>query len=285
MSLTSYVPNYKKYALSYNKPPSPILRTEKSLKQLTPIPLAVAARPPPLPNRGYVEAGVLYGHLTSNYGIWFNQYLKSFVRLDKKNSLYMNLAKDYEYKEHGDYAAFDEMHIINDTWHTQISSGASNNSIFVPKFYIGGAVFKKSLQQRQLVTYFGAHAYWWRPRASTQNINPGFLYYFEKSWVVEMGSFINRSDPGGVYSASGYIVLTQGQEKDHYFIMRVGFGKEAYLPLGANIPGAVAFKSTVFTATWRQWLGKNFGSNIIAENYNNPYYKRYGLSVGLFMDF
>ena len=237
------------------------------------------------PITGYVEGGALYGYLTSGYGIWSNQYLRGFAHIDNKNSLGLFASNNYEYREHGDYAVVDQLHTFNEEWNTRVSMGISNKSIFVPKYYMGGTVFRKLKTNRALVPYFGVHAYWWRPIYSTQDINPGIVYYFQKPWIVELGTFINRSNPGSIYSASVYAVAIQGRDKEHYLTLRLGVGKEAYLPLGAGIPAAVGYFSAVITGTWRQWWGRDWGTNIVAENYNNPFYKRYSASVGVFKDF
>ncbi len=237
------------------------------------------------PIQGYVEGGALYANLTSNYGIWSNQYLRGLVRIDNKNNLGFLATHNYEFREHGDYAVIDETHMFNDEWTTRLSMGISNKSFFVPKYYIGGTVFKKPQENKAWIPYFGIHAYWWRPVYATQSINPGVIYYFQKPWIVELGAYINRSAPGNIYSASVYAVATEGREKEHYITLRVGIGKEAYLPLGAGVPAAVGYFSAVVTATWRQWWGRDWGTNIVGENYNNPFYKRYGASVGIFKDF
>ena len=282
------VTNPQNYLSNINNPIAPISVVDRTIKPtqgsnmdiIVAKPLDVKFSP-----HGYIEGGVLYGRLTAGYGIWFNQYLKTFVKLDKKNSINLELAHDYEFNQHGDYAVIQQAHVINDCWYTHVGIGVSNSSIFVPKYYIGGAIFRKLMNQGQLVPFMGAHAYWWRPNASTEDLNPGLIYYFSKPWVMELGAFINRSNPGTVYSASAYAVITEGREKEHFYTLRYGFGQEDYLPLGPNVPGVFGFRSMVVTATWRQWIGKNWGTNIVGENYNNPFYKRYGLSVGLFMDF
>lgn len=234
---------------------------------------------------GYVEGAVLYGHLTNGYGDWVNQYIKSFVQINNNNGVGLQLAHDYEYGEHGDYAVGDLLHIINEDWYTSFGLGISNKTIFVPKYYIGGAVFRKFSATHRWIAYLGAHAYWWRPVYKTEDINPGLIYYFEKAWVIEIGTLLNQSNPGNVYSAAGYIAVTQGRVKEHYLTLRYGFGKEAYLPLGINVPGAVGYISNVITATWRQWWGQSFGTHIVGEAYTNKFYNRYGISIGLFKDF
>lgn len=235
-------------------------------------------------NNSYVEAGVERYPVTNGYGNWFNQYFKIFAQVDEKNAWYGEFYHDYEFFQHGDYAKVEQTHIFNEDYYTTVSAGLSDNSIFIPKYYVGGTLFNKQLKRKQLVFYLGVHAYWWRPDSSTEDINPGFVYYFEGPWVFEGGLYVNRSNPGVVYSASGYAALTEGREREHYITLRVGIGREAYLPLGGNV-AVVGYPSQVVTVTWRQWIGNDWGTNIVAEGYHNRFYDRSGFSIGLFKDF
>jgi YaiO family outer membrane protein len=232
----------------------------------------------------YVEAGVERDSLTHNYGNWSNQYVKGFFQVNDKNAWYGELYHDYEFFQHGDFAKVEQTHIYNEDYYSTVSFGMSDNSIYIPKYYVGGSIFKKQLKQKQLIAYLGFHAYWWRPNSSSEDINPGFVYYFEKPWIFEAGLYINRSNPGVIYTASGYTAVTQGREKEHYITVRVGLGKESYLPLGGNV-AVVGYASEVLTVTWRQWIGQNWGTNIIAERYHNKFYDRAGITLGLFKDF
>jgi YaiO family outer membrane protein len=45
------------------------------------------------------------------------------------------------------------------------------------------------------------------------------------------------------------------------------------------------FASQTVTVTWRQWLGHNWGMNIIADYYHNPFYQRDGGVIGFFREF
>ncbi len=271
----------------------PLVKQAKTKTKTTPFILTKSHRQhnlkhatmPPMPIMGYVEGGALYGYLTSGYGTWSNQYLRTFAQISPKNSVGLLVTNNYEYREHGDYIALEQVHVFNENWYTNFNIGTSNSSIYLPKYNIGGKVFRKLMPNRALVAYLGVRAYRWRPTYSTQDINPGLIYYFKKPWIVEMGTYINRSNPGNIYSASVYTVVTQGSNKHHYLTLRLGIGKEAYLPLGTGVPAAVGYFSTVVTGTWRQWWGCNWGTNIAVENYYNPFYKRYAATVGLFKDF
>jgi YaiO family outer membrane protein len=54
-------------------------------------------------------------------------------------------------------------------------------------------------------------------------------------------------------------------------------------PSGA--PSSVAFTSTEVGTVWRQWLRRDFGYTVGLQYYRNPYYKRAGVTVGVFFDF
>lgn len=237
-----------------------------------------------MPITGFVEGGIEYDKVTQNYGNWFNQYIKSFTQFNEKHALFLELYHDQEFKQQGNYIKGEHTYIYDEDNYFSWSAGISDNSIFVPKYYLGATYFNKQLKNKQLIGYLGTHLYWWRPNSSSEDINPGFVYYFESPWIIEAGAYINQSNPGIVYSASGYVAITQGRDKEHYITFRYGFGKEAYLPLGNN-QDVLGYPSRVSTLTWRQWIGKDWGTNIIAENYYNPFYHRYGVTFGIFKEF
>jgi len=43
--------------------------------------------------------------------------------------------------------------------------------------------------------------------------------------------------------------------------------------------------SQTFTVTWRQWVGKNWGVNLVGDYYHSPFYQRGGTSIGFFREF
>lgn len=234
---------------------------------------------------GYIEVGARNYKVTNNFGSWNDQYVLGVFQTDSKNVWTVQLEHDQRFFERGNYAVVENTHTINDDWYSSLSAGISDNATVIPKYYVGGTIFHKQGPRKQIVAYLGAHGYWWRGGSSTEDINPGIIYYFESPWVLEGGAFINRGNPGAVYSANGYIAATQGMEKDHYYTLRFGFGKEAYLPVFEGPAAVVAYPSYVVTGTWRKWLGRNWGFNISGEFYHNTFYNRYGGTYGLFMDF
>jgi YaiO family outer membrane protein len=253
----------------------------KNAQSVTPVALAQ----PALPQYGsYVEGGALYADLTANYQHWFNQYLKGVIQQDTNNVWVAEYLHGYEYGQKADYGIIQQTHNFNENWYGTFGAGISDNSIYVPKYYVGATLARRFLKSKQLITYFQAQAYWFRPVYKLEVLNPGLIYYFEKPWIIESGVYLNRSNPGRVDTAVGYLAVTQGRDKEHYLTLRVAWGREGYLPLISNAP-IVGYPSIVATGTWRQWLGHHWGWNVIAENYHNRFYDRYSVSFGVFKEF
>jgi hypothetical protein len=70
----------------------------------------------------------------------------------------------------------------------------------------------------------------------------------------------NRSMPGEVISQSQFVAVSRGRQGQRYLVFRAGTGREAYQALA---PGEVLvdFPSRDVSATWKQWLGEDWGFN------------------------
>jgi YaiO family outer membrane protein len=61
-------------------------------------------------------------------------------------------------------------------------------------------------------------------------------------------------------------------------------GQEAYQLIGPSTV-LTRFSSQTATVTWRKWVGKTWGFNLVANYYHNPFYDRGGGSLGFFKEF
>jgi YaiO family outer membrane protein len=66
--------------------------------------------------------------------------------------------------------------------------------------------------------------------------------------------------------------------------VRYGWGRESYQLIGVSST-LVDFASSSTLLTWRQWIGKSWGTQLRGEHYQNPTYYRDGVEAGLFVDF
>jgi len=117
-----------------------------------------------------------------------------------------------------------------------------------------------------------------------QIFSAGSLYYHGK-WVFDANLFINRSQPGDLYSASGIFSAQYGQECHHWWGVTAGGGHELY-QLAGQTPFEASFTSYSLSTFYRQWLSKHTGIVVSGEYLDKlDAYRRAGGSMRLFFEF
>jgi len=117
-----------------------------------------------------------------------------------------------------------------------------------------------------------------------QIFSAGSLYYHGK-WVLDGNLFINRSQPGDLYSASGLFTAQYGQEGRHWFGVTGGGGRELYQLVGQT-PFEVHFMSYSLSTFYRHWLSKHTGVVVSGEYIDKlDAYRRARGSVHLFFEY
>ena len=111
-----------------------------------------------------------------------------------------------------------------------------------------------------------------------------FRLMYPPQWIVEGGVRLNNSSPGSVNSVAQFLAVTQGRDRHHYLILRLGAGHEAY-ELIAPSSALVNFPSQEVSLTWRQWLSRDWGFTLGGGYYRNSAYRRTGVTVGSFKTF
>jgi len=231
----------------------------------------------------FVEAGGSYRQLTNGFGDWSGGYARG-VYSEGKNIWSGEINGQHEFGDGGVYLAAGDTYNINPDWYASLTLGSSVGGFFWPRFRADAFLNRKWLSRKQLITTLGYGYYAAKDVHRDQSVFIGTTYYFTKPWILDDGVRFNVSNPGAVFSPSGFAALTQGTNKHHYITLNAEFGEEAYQLVG---PAAVLsrFNSQSLTITWRQWTGKNWGFDLIADYYHSPFYERGGGSFGLFKEF
>jgi YaiO family outer membrane protein len=122
------------------------------------------------------------------------------------------------------------------------------------------------------------------PTGHGQIFDVGSLYY-HGNLVMEGNLFINQSQPGSLYSASGTLTAQYGHEGHYWFGGTVGGGRELYQYVGQT-PFDVEFSSYSFNVFYRKWFTRHMGA-VFAFDYLNKLtaYRQVGGTVHLFFDF
>ncbi len=231
----------------------------------------------------FVEAGGSYRQLTNGFGDWSGGYARG-VLAEGKNIWTAEVNGQYEFGDAGVYLAGGDTYNFNSNWYGALTLGSSVGGFFWPRFRADAFLNRKWLARKQFITTLGYGYYASKDVHRDQSVFVGTIYYFQGPWILEDGVRFNVSNPGVVFSPAGFVALTEGRNKQHYVTANVGFGQEAYQLVGPNTVLA-RFPSQNVTITWRQWTGKNWGFNLIADYYHSPFYQRGGGSFGFFKEF
>jgi YaiO family outer membrane protein len=239
------------------------------------------AEPKQLTN--YVEAGGDYLGLTNGFGYWAGGYARGVVT--KGNNIWnAEVNGQREFGDAGVYLAAGDTYNFNPDWYGSLTAGSSVGGFFWPRFRADGFLNKKWMGRKQLITTFGFGYYAAKDVHRDHSFFVGSTYYFTKPWILEEGIRFNISNPGSVFSPAAFVAVTQGRNQQHYITLRTGFGKEAYQLVGPTV-ALTDFQSQTLTVTWRQWVGTNWGVNLVGDYYHSPFYARGGASFGFFREF
>lgn len=243
----------------------------------------VLPQPGPKQFGNFVEAGGQYLTLTDGFGYWAGGYARG-VLTKGRNIWDAEVNGQHEFGDAGVYLGAGDTYNFNPDWYGSLTAGSSVGGFFWPRFRADGFINKKWMARKQLITTFGFGYYAAKDVHRDHSFFVGSTYYFTKPWIVEEGIRFNVSNPGSVFSPAGFVAVTQGRNLRHYLTVRAGFGTEAYQLVGPTV-SLTDFKSQTLTITWRQWVGENWGLNLVGDYYHSPFYQRGGTSVGFFKEF
>jgi YaiO family outer membrane protein len=231
----------------------------------------------------FVEAGGDYLNLSNGFGHWVGGYAHGTVTTGN-NVWNAEVSGQHEFADAGVYMGAGDTYNFNPDWFGSVTVGSSVGGFFWPRFRADGFINKKWLSRKQWVTTFGFGYYAAKDVHRDHSFFLGSTYYFAQPWIVEEGIRFNVSNPGSVFSPAAFVAVTQGRNKQHYLTVRTGFGKEAFQLIGPTV-SLSDFQSQTLTVTWRQWIGKNWGVNLVGDYYHSPFYQRGGTTLGFFREF
>jgi YaiO family outer membrane protein len=180
---------------------------------------------------------------------------------------------------------------LSESWYAQLSAGGSAGGFFLPKFRTDGLINRKFLPKRQLILSAGLGFDQSKTVNHDERFQIGGMYYFEHPFVLQAGMMWTHANPGSILARTQFIALNEGHEKEHYFSIRYGWGREGYEVIGGPSTFSPAY-SVLFnfpvqdiSGTWRQWIGPNWGMNFNIDHHQEPAYHRFGGTFGVFLDF
>jgi YaiO family outer membrane protein len=243
----------------------------------------IPPQPGPKQLTNFVEVGGDYLNLSNGFGHWVGGHARGTFT-SGNNVGNAEVSGQHEFGDAGVYMGGGDTYNFSPDWFGSVTVGSSVGGFFWPRFRADGFVNKKWLSRKQWLTTFGFGYYAAKDAHRDHSFFLGSTYYFAKPWIVEEGIRFNVSNPGSVFSPAAFVAVTQGRNKQHYLTVRTGFGKEAFQLIGPTV-SLSDFQSQTLTVTWRQWIGKSWGANLVGDYYHSPFYQRGGTTLGFFREF
>jgi YaiO family outer membrane protein len=175
-----------------------------------------------------------------------------------------------------------------------------------PRFYSTAAVSLSSSPRFGPSLYARSRAdvqlFWKPPFAHTTVLGAGFMTlqyansrarvlsltavkYFEHC-VIEGSAFVNRSEPGGLWSGSGLTSVQLGTRGRQTVRLRIAGGHQAY---STTLQPAIQLRANTvsYDATYRKWLAPKYGFQMMAGNQIQigGTARRVDATAGLFFEF
>lgn len=233
---------------------------------------------------GYVEFGGGYSDMYPRpYVPWRDAYMR-IVASGGRNTLSGEGSRENRYGDTGWYYNAGLARDFSENWFADVHAGSSVGGFFLPKLRVDSSINRKLLTNKQLVLT-GTFGY-----DKSKQINhdyrfgPAFTYYTKWSVVGQGGVNFVRSFPGNLLDMSEYLAITQGHDKEHFITVRAELGREGYEIVGPQT-ALQDFAFRQYSGSWRQWIGLDWGVNVIFNHENTPFYRRNGGTVGFFFEF
>lgn len=236
-----------------------------------------------LPLSNSVEFGTYYANLNEGQKDWTGvraSFIKSF---NKDNVGQFQIEHANRFGENGNLAGASWTHTFNEDWYGGIGGYITSAGVFWPRAHYDLTISKKWLSSKKLISTLGLQYNNARLGYSDRGALLGLSYYFDMPFVLEIGARSNHSNPGSVKTYRGYIAGTYGKEHERYVSFRFDSGREGYQLFGNT--QATDFNSREINLRWKEWVGKEWGTVVSYDDYDNPSYRRRGGSVSIFKDF
>ena len=228
---------------------------------------------------GWVQAEGFYHKVTNDYGDWYGGALHAVVP-QGRNIWYGDVLAQRAFEDDGLWLSAANRHAFGTDWFTFVSAGAGSGDYFFPDLRLDAQVGKAWLARRSLVTSLGGM--YARSKSVYEDVAiTGSVAYYLPGVTIEGGGRVNWSSPGSIATGRGYGAVTVGRERKRLVTLRVAGGYEGY-QLTGDVATERKFQSGEASLSWREWLKGPVGIFGRLDWYDNPFYTRTGVTLGLF---
>jgi YaiO family outer membrane protein len=234
-----------------------------------------------------VEANLLYESLSPHdiYGSWTNILLTYYTSPKSGLTWFFQLGGfsrkigDALLGVGGAYKDWGER------FYTYTALAAGSDSAYLPQVRFDNDFNIKFGDKRNIVWTLGITYVNYHNGHQDLILSSGITLYFQ-GLVTTYRIFRNKSDPGNVTSFSHLIDAAYGKEGNQWTNFTISFGNQAYLADYLAKPEEVDQDSLYLILKHRRWIKKGWGILGDLSYFKlEDGYKKFGLSIGFFMEF
>ena len=237
------------------------------------------AAPPSLDRR--VDLYADRHQVTGGYGDWHGVGLRLSVPVGRSDTWFAEALQRTAFRDAGTHLSVANQHVWNERLYSYASVGGGSGDFVLPDLRADASLSAKWGARRALVTTLGTTFI--DAKRGYRDVG-GFaaLTGYLSPWAVaEGGMRVTRSTPGDVDAARGNGAVTLGRQGRTVVVLRGSSGREGFQLLGQGA-AVRRFSSHEGAASLRQWLGAYGGVLLQGEHYRNPFYRRTGVTLGVF---
>ncbi len=235
-----------------------------------------------------LETGAYLNSVSSGFGLWSGAYTQLWVRSSSR--FIPAFTAETQSRPTGDqqnYSFFSYLNWTPTLYTTQGFSVApqhNERAIYFPKFRYDADVHWKVPPARHVVLQAGYTQFDFGKPGHGQIFHAGAIYYRSKL-VVESNLFLNRSQPGNLWSTSTALAAQYGKEGSYWLGATAGGGRELYRFVG-SAPLDLNYKSYSVSLFYRRWITRRVGFLTSADYHDKlGAYRWIGVRTSLFFDF
>lgn len=229
---------------------------------------------------GWVQAEAFYHGVTNGFGDLKGGALRLMAPAGRRSVIHAELIGQEAFGDRGVYGSFGLRHQLAPDWFMLASVGGGTGDFFFPELRADLVAGKAWLPRRNLVTILGGTWVKSKDIYEDRAVTASVAAYFP-GVAVEAGGRVNWSDPEAVRSGRAFGAVTMGRERVRYVTLRGTTGKEGYQLTGVT-DAVRSFTSSEVSVSWREWVSGTLGTFVAVEWYDNPFYTRRGVTIGLF---
>lgn len=219
--------------------------------------------------------------VSGGYGDWRSVGLRLSVPAGTRDTWFVEVLQRSAFGDAGTYVSAANQHVWGERVYSYLGVGGGSGDFVLPDLRLDASLSTKWGRRRALVTTLGTTVV--DAKLGYRDVG-GFgalTAYLSPLVVAEGGVRITRSTPGDVDAVRGNAAITLGRQGKAVVVLRGSSGREGFQLLGADA-AVRRFTSHEGAASWRQWLGPYGGVLLQGEHYQNPFYRRTGVTLGVF---